>query len=46
MRAVFLCALMSQLARAEGVTIERATVPWNELERLLRKEGATPPPKK
>ncbi len=27
------------------VTIERATVPWNELERLLRREGAAPPPR-
>jgi hypothetical protein len=29
----------------EGVTIERATVPWSELERLLRREGAPPPPR-
>ena len=45
MRLLMLLALWPQLASAEGVTIERATVPWNELERLLRKEGATPPPK-
>jgi hypothetical protein len=33
-------------ARAdEKVTIEKATIPWSELERLLRKEGAAPPPR-
>jgi hypothetical protein len=44
MRA-WLVLLLPLIARAEGVTIERATVPWSELERLLRKEGATPPPR-
>jgi hypothetical protein len=33
-------------ARAKGrtVTIEKATLPWSELERLLAREGAQPPP--
>lgn len=35
------CALAT--AQPQGVTIERATIPWNELERLLKKEGAVAP---
>lgn len=31
------------MAQPQGVTIERATIPWNELERLLKKEGAVAP---
>jgi hypothetical protein len=43
---LLLLLLLPSLAQAEArITIERATVPWNELERLLRKEGATPPPR-
>ncbi|MGC4115826.1 MAG: hypothetical protein QM765_14755 [Myxococcales bacterium] len=31
------------LARAQRITIEKATVPWTELERLLRREGQPVP---
>ncbi len=46
MRLLLVLSLLWPAASlAEGVVIERATVPWSELERLLRKEGATPPPR-
>lgn len=43
MNSALLLFTLCSSAAPEGVTIERATISWNELERLLKKEGAAAP---
>ena len=40
---VAVAAVLAGSAQAQQVTIERATIPWSELERLMTREGGTPP---
>src|SRR5262245_37306356 len=43
MSAAVLLSVLFAAAEPQGVVIERATISWSELERLLKREGATAP---